>query len=227
MTRIAVVLALAVAIGCYSKPQKPQVEPLTFRQVQNPAEEMCRDDTLSPTGWFNVPVAVFTASTVELNGQPSSERELATWAHDYYKAKSEKALWVKISADGTVTAERALTPLIRTYPDLQLRRVDFDFRCPKTDAKYDVKRCAPKVLRTGKTPSHIHIHPNDKPTGHIPVVGFNILETGDVAGVVLKQSSGVREKDNYALLWVKGGKYNSRPGCGVIESEVGVTIDLY
>ncbi len=130
MTRIAVALALAFAIGCYSKPQKPQVALLTFRPVQNPAQEMCRDDTESPTDWFNVPVAEFTGSTVQLNGHLSSERELAAWAHDYYKAKAEKALWVEISPDGMGTAERALKPIIQTYPDLQLRRVDFDFRCP-------------------------------------------------------------------------------------------------
>jgi len=131
MTRIAVAVALAVAVGCYSKPQKPQVEPLTFRQVQNPAHEMCRDDTESPTEWFNVPIAVFTAATVQLNGRPSSAEALNRWGDDYYRTKFEKALWVKISADGNKTAERALAPLIRTYPDLQLRRVDFEFQCPK------------------------------------------------------------------------------------------------
>jgi hypothetical protein len=130
MARIAVTVALVVAIGCYSKPQKPQANTITFRQVQNPAQEMCRDDTLSPTEWFNVPVAVFTASTVQLNGKVSSERQLASWARHYYKTKAEKALWVKISADGTLKAERALTPLIQTYPDLRLRLVDFNFHCP-------------------------------------------------------------------------------------------------
>lgn len=92
---------------------------------------MCRDDTLSPTEWFNVPFAVFSAGTVHLNARAASEQELNAWANQYYKAKAERALWVQISPDSTALAKRALTPIIRAYPDLQLRRVQFGFACPK------------------------------------------------------------------------------------------------
>jgi hypothetical protein len=99
--------------------------------VQNPAEEMCRDDTSSPTEWFNVPVAVFTAATVKLNGRAVSEQALNVWANNYYKRKAERALWVQIPPDGNITAERALVQIVRVYPDLQLRQVEFGFTCPK------------------------------------------------------------------------------------------------
>jgi hypothetical protein len=96
----------------------------------------------------------------------------------------------------------------------------------KRNAAYDVKRCTPKVLSLSKTPAEIHFREGEKPTGLIPVVAFQILESGEVANIVLKQSSGIRDKDNAALDWVKGTTYNNRPGCGTVETEVGVTIDL-
>jgi len=94
------------------------------------------------------------------------------------------------------------------------------------DAGYDVKRCTPKVLRSGRTPAEIHFREGEKPTGLIPVVAFQILESGEVVNIVLKQSSGIRDKDNAALGWVKGTRYNNRSGCGTVESEIGVMIDL-
>lgn len=97
---------------------------------------------------------------------------------------------------------------------------------PPTDAAYDVKGCRPKALSVGKMPAEIRFRKGEKPTGLIPVVAFQILESGEVVSVVLKQSSGITDKDNAALHWVKGTKYNNRPGCGIVESEVGVTIDL-
>lgn len=96
----------------------------------------------------------------------------------------------------------------------------------KSDAAYDLKRCAPKMLSFSKTPAQIHLREGEKSTGLIPVVAFQILESGELTNIVLKQSSGIRDKDNAALHWVKGTTYNNRPGCGTVESEVGVTIDL-
>jgi hypothetical protein len=130
---IACVLALGAASGCTSRtPHAEQQQPtLNYTQVQNPAREMCRDDTLSPTELFNVPLAVFDAGTVQLNGRAASERELSEWADEYYKARAERALWVQISPESAALAERALIPIVRVYPDLQLRRVQFGFTCPK------------------------------------------------------------------------------------------------
>ncbi len=103
---------------------------------------------------------------------------------------------------------------------------------PKDTTKtkpYDVKRCTPKLLSSHATKGkvHIHIRKSDKPTGRIPVVACQILESGEVVNVALKQSSGIRDKDNLALRWVKQMKYNERPGCGVVETNMGVTIDFF
>jgi hypothetical protein len=96
----------------------------------------------------------------------------------------------------------------------------------KSGAVSDVKRCTPKALTFGKTPVEIHSREGERPTGLIPVVAFQKLESGEVANLVLKQRSGIHDKDNAALRWVRETTYNSRPGCGTLESELGVTIDL-
>ena len=90
-----------------------------------------------------------------------------------------------------------------------------------------VQRCTPKVaksLRHGKAPD-IHFRKGERYT-HSPVVAFEILESGEIANAVLKRSSGVADADKYALSWVRELKYNKRPGCGVVESKVDVTIDF-
>jgi len=63
---IPCVLAIGVASGCASRtpPAETKQPTLRYIQVQNPAQEMCRDDTLSSTERFNVPFAVFSAGTV-------------------------------------------------------------------------------------------------------------------------------------------------------------------
>ena len=82
------------------------------------------------------------------------------------------------------------------------------------------------VATARKTPAEIHFRKGEKPTGLMPVVGFQVLESGEVTNAILKQSSGIRDRDNFALRSVEGTKYNNRPGCGTLEYEVGVTIDL-
>jgi hypothetical protein len=101
-----------------------------FEQVKNPEGEVCRDDTLSPTEWVNVPLARFT-DTIELNGRLMSEQDLQHWANTYYRNKAERALWVEVDTAGQAKADHALLPLLRTYPNLHLRQVEFGFSCPK------------------------------------------------------------------------------------------------
>jgi TonB family protein len=121
----------------------------------------------------------------------------------------------------TVSPYYSGLPIGSVYPATKEASVQF-----KREAAYDVKKCAPKVLSSGRTPAQIHFREGEKPTGLIPVVAFQILESGEVVNIVLTQSSGIRDKDNAALDWVKRTKYNNRPGCGTVESEVGVTIDF-
>jgi hypothetical protein len=104
--------------------------------------------------------------------------------------------------------------------------VDSVYPATKGEAAYDVKKCAPKVLSSGRTPAQIHFRVGEKPIGLIPVVAFQILESGEVVNIVLMQRSGVRDKDNAALDWVKRTRYNNRPGCGTVDSEVGLAIDF-
>ena len=100
---------------------------------------------------------------------------------------------------------------------------------PKKEPNYDLKKCALKSLSKkvayGGKPSSIRIRKGEKSTGYSPIVAFEILESGEVSNVRLKRSSGIADIDDNALAWIRSMKYNSRPGCGVIDSETGVTID--
>jgi hypothetical protein len=124
--------AIFVVSGCSTKsPERAKQPSVTYVQVKNPVRELCTDDTLSPTEWINVPLARFARSSLELNGRNISEQGLADWAERYYKTKAERGLWLEISPEANADAEHALLPLLRLYPDLQLRQVDFGFTCPK------------------------------------------------------------------------------------------------
>jgi len=87
-------------------------------------------------------------------------------------------------------------------------------------------RCEPKVIsRSGGKSPEFHFRKGET-YRKSPVVAYEILESGEIAHAVLRRSSGVAEVDNYALKWVQGLKFNKRTGCGVIESNVDITIDF-
>jgi TonB family protein len=96
------------------------------------------------------------------------------------------------------------------------------------DPKYDLKKCKPKLLseKPVRQPKLFQIRRGDKPTGYSPLVALEILESGAVVNVHLARSSGVPDQDAYALESVRGWKFNSRPGCGTVESKMDITIDL-
>ena len=96
----------------------------------------------------------------------------------------------------------------------------------KFEGDYDVQRCTPKAIsrRGGKSPE-IHFGKGEK-YRHSPLVAYEVLESGEIAHAVLKRSSGVAKADRYALKWLQEVTFNKRPGCGVIESTVAVTIDF-
>jgi TonB family protein len=91
--------------------------------------------------------------------------------------------------------------------------------------KYDVKRCTPKVVQEPTLPKQTKLaQEGEKSTGYTPLISFEILESGEVANARLKRSSGYSNIDSYALNWIRGTKYNRRPGCGVIETQADVSI---
>jgi TonB family protein len=96
----------------------------------------------------------------------------------------------------------------------------------KSTGEYDVRRCGPRVVRGrgGKSPEFQFR--KGETYRNSPVVKFEILESGEIAHPVLKRSSGVAEVDNYAMKSVQELKFNKRPGCGVIESNMDITIDF-
>ena len=130
---ITTLAALCVLAGCSSKSRLADERQPTVRyvQVKNPDRELCTDDTLSPMEWINVPLARFANSSLELKGRTVSEQELLDWATTYYRTKVERGLWIEVSTESKGNAEHALLPLLRLYPDLQLRQVQFGFTCPK------------------------------------------------------------------------------------------------
>ena len=95
----------------------------------------------------------------------------------------------------------------------------------RTEGEYDVQRCAPKLISRDHNHSEFHFRKGEK-YRHSPVVAFQILESGETAHAILKRSSGVAEVDKYALKSVQEAKFNKRPECGVIESQIDITIDF-
>jgi TonB family protein len=96
----------------------------------------------------------------------------------------------------------------------------------KSEAKYGVKKCKPKVVSNKPIakPKTIHMGKGEKATGYSPVIAFSILESGDVVNAHVKRSSGIADVDAYALNSIQGTKYNNRPGCGTLETEADVLI---
>ena len=135
-----IICALAVCFwgGCQSKSalQSAKTSPITplhvsFIPVEDPVSQLCYDDTLSRTEWFNAPVVRFSGPTIDLFGRKATTKELQDWAKEYYEHKVERALWVQIAPGNVGNAEQALLPLVRMFPDLQVRQVEFGFSCPK------------------------------------------------------------------------------------------------
>jgi outer membrane biosynthesis protein TonB len=99
---------------------------------------------------------------------------------------------------------------------------------PTADQKYDLKRCAPRVVRRAPRSKQkpIRTRKGEKSTGFSPVIAFQILESGEVAHAYVKRSSGIADIDTYALNFFRGTKYKSRSGCGVIETEATASIQF-
>ncbi len=96
----------------------------------------------------------------------------------------------------------------------------------KAQAEYDVKKCGPKLVskKPIPTPKTIQARKGEKPTGHSPVIAFQILESGEAVNAHVKRSSGIDAQDTHALNSIRGWKFNSRPGCGTVESEATASI---
>jgi TonB family protein len=95
----------------------------------------------------------------------------------------------------------------------------------KDEPKYDVKRCNPKVVSKEpiSEPKTIQVRKGEKASHYPPVIAFEILESGEVANARVKRSSGIADRDAYLLNYIRVWKFNSRPGCGTVETEfVGV-----
>ena len=94
------------------------------------------------------------------------------------------------------------------------------------DKTFETKRCTPKIVKQGDLPKDMSplVQRGDKSTGYTPLVSFQILESGKVANVHLKRSSGFAKVDKCALQGIQRTRYNARPGCGVIETTADILI---
>jgi hypothetical protein len=97
----------------------------------------------------------------------------------------------------------------------------------KATAEY-IKRCPLRVVRKGSSPNSgpFTILKGEKSTGYSPLVAYEIQESGEIANIHLTRSSGFSFVDHCALKGFLGMRYNVRPGCGVLETEATVTVDL-
>lgn len=125
------VSTLCVILNCSSKPsiEIAQQAQVVFEPVTAPARELCTDDSSHRTDYVNVPLVRFVGSSLELNGRPSSDRELLDWAQEKYPKMAEQVLWIQVAHEDQPIAARALLPVVRSFPQLHLRRVDPAFTC--------------------------------------------------------------------------------------------------
>jgi TonB family protein len=94
-------------------------------------------------------------------------------------------------------------------------------------AQQIAKRCNPVLVKKSKLKAKAtRLREGEKSTGYTPIIAFQITSTGEVLNARVKRSSGIRAMDDSALSWVSSGRYNSRPGCPVVENEADVLIDI-
>jgi uncharacterized protein len=94
-------------------------------------------------------------------------------------------------------------------------------------AQQIAKRCNPVLVKNSKLKAEtIRVREGEKSTGYTPIIAFEIASTGEVVSAHVKRSSGIRDIDDSALSSIRSGRYNSRPGCPVVDSEADVLIDL-
>lgn len=118
------------------------------------------------------------------------------------------------------------SPLLLSLVFVALAAVAQDSSKPKLP--YDVKRCTPKAVKQGTTPKKGFVRQKgEKASGYSPIVSYEIPESGEVVNAKLKRSSGFKFLDDYALGWIRTTRYNSRPGCGIIDTEAGVLINFF
>jgi len=139
--------------------------------------------------------------------------------------KKERAMTPKASSLHSATRLLALLAFLLGKPPVALAQAKA--RDPDSNVKELIERCTP-VLVTQPNVKHdsLQIRGGEKPTGFSPLVTFQIVASGEVTNVRLKRSSGFRDIDRLALGYIKSHKYNDRPGCPVIESQAGVTVDF-
>jgi TonB family protein len=99
----------------------------------------------------------------------------------------------------------------------------------KAEPTYDVKRCKPKVVSKKPIlePKAIQVRKGEKAARYPPVIAFEILESGEVVNARVKRSSGVADRDAYALNSIRGWRFNNRPGCGTVETEAAALIHFH
>ena|ERR1700726_2112744 len=98
---------------------------------------------------------------------------------------------------------------------------------PKPQAETYLHRCAPKIINRASPREfpQIHFRKGEK-YKTIPIIAYQVLESGQVAQALVKRSSGVADIDKYALDSVRELKFNKRLGCPVVDSQAGITVDF-
>ncbi len=101
-------------------------------------------------------------------------------------------------------------------------------RTANSEATYDWNRCVLRIIGHGSPANTtIRVRTGEKSTRQMPVISFEIIESGEVRNAIVLRSSGIADIDNYALAGVRGMKYRERPpGCGIIQSQGVVNVDF-
>jgi hypothetical protein len=130
---VTVACTIFGAIGCKSgrttrRMEQPRVP---YSDIENPARELCMDDSESPTPYFDVHVARFEGSEILLDEKLVTPKSLREWVLREYGNMPEQVLRVQFKDEDEQVVSQALRPLVKAMPNLHVRRAPFSFSCPK------------------------------------------------------------------------------------------------
>lgn len=95
----------------------------------------------------------------------------------------------------------------------------------QTKTEKPSERCLHRKWMQNHVPTGPYKFLEDDSYKGAPIFKFQVNEDGTVSGVKLICSSGVRDIDRKVIIAVAHWKYEPGPGCGIVETNMSLTID--
>jgi len=162
-----------------------------------------------------------TQPEISLNDKQVSREQLDTALKQELKTRADWIVYIDANPDLPFADIASIVDSVHRMHAQAVLITSRDGSIP-----FDAKRCRPEVEKSPPLPKTrgIQVREWEKPTGDTPLISYEILESGETGNTSVKRSSGYWEIDQMAVEWVHNMRYNRRPGCGAIDSEIAVSI---